>query len=609
MKTRTALAGASISALIAAGGVGYGFSDPGSPLLGPLSSILGATLLGHVPNNAALGNLPARLARVRRDGFAASGDGGAADYTLSATPCSNANGGAQVALNGGGCATLDAERGGVTPQVFGAKGDSNGTAGNGTDDTTAFQNWLGYSFATDNLTGRSIYLPALPQGRVYRLTAPLVSYASSFVRGDGCTPGADVTSFKPGGGSILFFDHPGVGYHAVGGEEVLQDVCTFRAQPTPSNANDNTFTPGNFDFDIQADTDIELRNVTLIDPTKGALGYRGRFWINGLKGRPLTIGVATDALLDTPKWRGIHFWPYSAGNATSVYNWQYNNLVAFDLKRMDNAEIENVSSIVQKTCFSFKANTNTDGTGGSANKLRAANIDCDGIGGGAGIYVDPSVTASAPVTAMFTNFTTQTSNAPGNSPYTGGGLDIEGSGSTIHLNNFQATFPACAAMYVNGTGNILKVQGAFIQDWGMRNPACQAVQVATGNDVRWTDWPTFDYALSPAAALNLYGGSRYSLAPQAMDGFPAGVGKLSLLDITNGSSAEILMAGGMSNILQAGTSLVNAGGSTDAGCKANTPSGKVGICYSTDRAMYVIYNNTSAQLNYVFNESTPRPIN
>ena len=131
MKTRTALAGASIAALIAAGGVGYGYSDPSSLALGPLTSILGALVLGHVPSNASLANLPARLGRVRRDGFATPGDGGAADYTTQAGACplngGAGDGGSQVGLGTPGawvgCAMLDwASVGYVAPlPVFGSK--------------------------------------------------------------------------------------------------------------------------------------------------------------------------------------------------------------------------------------------------------------------------------------------------------------------------------------------------------------------------------------------------------------------------------------------------------------------------------------------------------
>jgi hypothetical protein len=66
-----------------------------------------------VPTNAALKALaPVTGATVRRLGFYVAGDGGAADYTLSSSPCSLKSGlgdnGAQVQAQGGGCWNISA---------------------------------------------------------------------------------------------------------------------------------------------------------------------------------------------------------------------------------------------------------------------------------------------------------------------------------------------------------------------------------------------------------------------------------------------------------------------------------------------------------------------
>ena len=115
MKTSVALATISISTFLAVSGIGYCYNSSSSMALGPLTNILGAVVLGHVSNNATLAILPARLKRVRRDGFAVPGDGGAADYTLTATACSlnsgTGDGGSQIGLGKSGawvgCAILD----------------------------------------------------------------------------------------------------------------------------------------------------------------------------------------------------------------------------------------------------------------------------------------------------------------------------------------------------------------------------------------------------------------------------------------------------------------------------------------------------------------------
>jgi hypothetical protein len=91
-----------------------------------------------VPTNAALKALsPMTGATVRRLGFYVAGDGGAADYALSSSPCSLNSGlgddGAQVQAQGGGCWNISAASRSLSPLVWGAVGD--GT----TNDTAAVQ--------------------------------------------------------------------------------------------------------------------------------------------------------------------------------------------------------------------------------------------------------------------------------------------------------------------------------------------------------------------------------------------------------------------------------------------------------------------------------------
>ena len=617
MKIRHALAGASVAALIAAGGSSYALGVS-SPSLGPLTNILGALVYGHVANNAALAQMPVALGRVRRDGFAAAGDGGAADYTLSAAPCLivNANGtpigdgGSQVVLNAGGCAVIDTSTSKVTPLTFGAVANSTGVTGVGNDDTVALQAWLTYGANYH----AQLSLPGLGGNRVYRSTAPLRVLNSVTIEGDYCTPTYQVTSFVAGSGSIIFFDHPGRGLSFLGGENVINNVCTFRAQPDPTLAANATFTPGTFDFDIYTEADIDIRNVVLIDPTNGVYARFGRFWIENLKGHPLTEGIKTYALLDTAKWHDIHFWPYSAGNAANVFAWQYANLVAFDLARMDNAQLDAVSSIIQSTCFKFSANPSSASPyQGTANKIRVNGADCDGIGSGWGIYVDPSVTTGVPLTAAFTNFTTQTSNAPGNSPYGGGGLDVEGSASTISFaGNFQSTFAGGNAVAVNGTANDVRFANPYIQDWGMVNTSSPAFTVSAGNHVSYgPDWPHFDFALN-ANDETYYGGSAYTIANGSKLSFPAGTGALHAIDITDNSMVDVLQIGGMQTLTQTGPAsavFVNAGGGSDTTCLSNTPSGKVGLCYSTTTATYAAFNNTGHVVVLLYQDQRAWPVN
>ena len=120
--------------------------------------------------------------------------------------------------------------------------------------------------------------------------------------------------------------------------------------------------------------------------------------------------------------------------------------------------------------------------------------------------------SSGVLTAAFTSFTTQTSNAPGNSPYGGGGLDVQGSGSTLDFaGNFQSTFAGGNAVAVTGTGNDVRFADPYIQDWGMLNTSFPAFSVSAGNHVSYGfKWPQLDFELN--SDRTYYGGSAYTIA-------------------------------------------------------------------------------------------------
>lgn len=123
-----------------------------------------------VPTNAALVALavPPLVSQIRRGGFYANGDGGAATYNYSVSACSlnsgNGDNGSQVKPTaGGGCWLADFSGSQPSPLVWGATGDGS------TDDTTAVQAainasqgaslWLGTkSYSVNGLTSGKISL-------------------------------------------------------------------------------------------------------------------------------------------------------------------------------------------------------------------------------------------------------------------------------------------------------------------------------------------------------------------------------------------------------------------------------------------------------------------
>lgn len=129
------------------------------------SALNNALEMSSVPTNAALKALSAVTgATVRRLGFYAAGDGGAADYTLSSSPCSLNSGvgdnGVQVQAQGG-CWNISAASELLSPLIWGAVGD--GT----TDDTAAVQ-------AAIDGASCSLGVPLIFDGRhLYDITSSL----------------------------------------------------------------------------------------------------------------------------------------------------------------------------------------------------------------------------------------------------------------------------------------------------------------------------------------------------------------------------------------------------------------------------------------------------
>ena len=635
------------------------------------------TKLSHVANNTALAAWASTAYPAMRDAFATAGDGGKAvfnffpGYTCATAP-------ATPSADGFSCIPSTVVAGawlpdpatwfqGLTPQQFGALGNSNGTTGNGHDDSPPLQAWL--NFGQLNRVAR-LKLP-MQNFTYYRTTAPLtLNYTGAFIQGDYCSPGYS-GNFLPGAGSVLFFDHPGQGIQFNAGESTFQDMCTYRAQPSPAgvqtaatgattagspnvvltapnsaikvfdpitgsgvpagsvvitNTGGTTiaisqnatatasgvalttahFIPATFDYDIYSAADLDIIHSVIVDPTKGIYLSAGRLWIDGLKGEPLTIGIAVYGSLDTDKWNNIHFWPFASASAPATYSWKLQNLIDLQLNRMDDGSITNFSSFGSAYCIYFSYNS-AGPVAGPSNLLSLTNALCDSVGNGAGIYVNPGVSG---LTADFVNFKTQSANAPGNAPWNSVNVDIEGSNSRLTFDGgFFGGFAAGSAFVVNGTGNRVTLPDAHFGGWGIRNTAAPAISAAVGNAVNYGGaFPFFDLS-SGVGDSTYYGGTLYYLpnAPTVPVLLPLGSGRISIVDLGSHQTVTAQVGGGGVSIAQSSTEYVNAGGGPDATITANTPSGKIGIGFDTTQGGYVIYNNTGTAVSYVFQADQPLP--
>ena len=358
MKIRHALVGASAAALIAAGGSSYGLS-PSSPVLGPLTNILGALVYGHVANNAALAQMPVALGRVRRDGFATAGDGGVADYTLTTTPCAIAggDGGSQIPLNGGGCAIIDWGSVGYVARapVFGAFG-----AGNLASDTTAIQNALN--------TGNDVVLPYGISGSYYVYTSVLTFKRNNqkIIGVDGgrttigCYLPASVSATNPclNTNSLVNIGFTNIGLYYPGAPDTtnLSALAPYGpliyAQNSPGLRMDDLILS-------RAYVDVDMR------------GNSGGGIFNDVKFSCLFACWQVDGSLDTNTWNNPHGFVYSlTPNQVTVF---YTIAVGWSVGRQDDFRI-NGGLYIGHLAFDF---FNGAGTNPGPAFGGITNFDCD----------------------------------------------------------------------------------------------------------------------------------------------------------------------------------------------------------------------------------------
>ncbi len=356
----------------------------------------------------------------------------------------------------------------VSVKDFGAVGDSNGTTGNGADDTVAFQSAINYIKASGG--GYSLYVP---EG-TYRLTLRLLIDSAVRVVGEGCSPYVTLPGTR-GNGSWLYFDHTGKGLQ-VDGTAALAGVAfehfgTFRNQPTPAPG----WAPTAHDYDIYVDNaDTTIDEVVLLNPTKGFkltnTNY-GRLTIKRLRGQPLQIGIDIDECYDLPQISNVHFWPYWKDDA-NVHAYTLANLSAFYLQRVDNPQLVNIFTIYAKAGIQIHQSA-----AGTVSKLVLTNADFDR--GVVGIWFDSSVTAVT--SSKITNVSTQAEAGVSSTT----AILIDGANINLQLENISLDSCSNNALRVGGSGNYLSIGNCSVDNYNVSGIGFPAFEANNGNTIQF----------------------------------------------------------------------------------------------------------------------------
>lgn len=381
----------------------------------------------------------------------------------------------------------------VTPQMFGARCDSDGTPGHGSDDTAALQNAIDRAEST----GGSLKIPG--RRTMCRTTRPLRIEHHLTIDGDYCQPYVTLTANANtnGPGSWLYFDHPGIGVLvtndrpqvAVSGA-VIQNICTYRNQPPYVKSGPWAPADNGFDF-VLAQDDTLLRHVMTLNPTR-AVHANGRFTLDDVRGSPFLVGIESRLSADVARIKDIHFWPFGAINGPAEH-YKRTHLTALLLGRVDNPDIENFFAISPRICIHL-----TQTKDGVANKIHAVNVDCDLVG-------NTGLLSEAPgATGQFQNFTTQGADPEPGADATASvnGVDINAPNNHMSFNGLRISVFGGDGLIAQHPGTWLTIDGLLVENWGI---------VTTSAAVEATDGATIKIGAGPLFGPNgksrvLYGG-------------------------------------------------------------------------------------------------------
>lgn len=356
--------------------------------------------------------------------------------------------------------------GGADIRWFGVQGDSDGTTGNGTDDTTAIQALC---------TRGGTYL--IPFGMVIRLTSVItVTKAVSFI-GAGCNPYVDLDETAAnvrGDGCWFYFDHVGEGFNYDGTSVNADSISvvrfrgcgSFRNQPTPGVGS---FTPtdNSWDFNI-TDCEIELDDFVALNPTRfftGDFSRGGRARLNNVRGQPLLLGINIDKCYDLA-YLDVHFWPYWSLN-TNVRDYTWANLQSLVTGRVD--------GLLLQRFFTIYANIGWLISDNGYGVLNRAHGDF--------VYLDncqKCIVFNAGADGNTINIDHLI--AFGRTDTVGSrGIEISSDNNKLTVGFLDAEDFYDQAIYVGGTGNRIEVDKARFKDYDISSTGASGVVVDAGN--------------------------------------------------------------------------------------------------------------------------------
>lgn len=371
----------------------------------------------------------------------------------------------------------------VSATDFGVLANSNGTTGNGHDDTAAFSAAVAAAISLN----KPLYCPA--GTGVYRFTSTINIPGNLTIVSDSCSP-LGVINFTgantQGPGTWFYFDHLNKGFTGIAAtasveyEVKFHGGGTLRNQPTPNGAA--SFTPTSNDWDLYfSGVDLYVDDFVPLNPTRFSYSTGGSRAIHfNIRGQPLLYGIWTDTAYDVCRTDQIHFWPWWS-QAAGVLNYTVANAFAFITARNDSPMYTNIFTYAY-TPFWFTSNAN-----GNTTRLTGSNWQFDYTNNG--VYIDST---TAGVSGQISNLTTTGYGGVG---VANTGLLVNGATAELWIKGYYASQYGAYGATVGGTSNVVRMSMARVQQWNIANGNYPAYNTGSSNQLLFSEEPE---ALAPA---------------------------------------------------------------------------------------------------------------
>lgn len=446
-------------------------------------------------------------------GYYASGDGGGGNYYIDSSDTISADNGSTLIVAADGARWKLNHNGSVSLKQAGCRGDEV------TDDAPKFRALIATGIPV-------IIVDTVEKG--FRLASNVPIPRSLTVKGNGVQPYAEGGPYQSKGqGSWLFFDHIGRGVSittAVSSGFIatvyLEKIGTYRKHTAAINAS---WAPTGFDFDFYgSNADIFYTDLMILNANKAIFhtnGLAGRVTVDGVRGQWFAAGIQIDSAQDTTRISNVHHWVFWLADP-NIAKWMMANTTLLNLQRCDTIMLSNIFSIYAH--FGIAVYQNTGATPGSLSKLQGTNLYFDLCSNW--LYVDPGATN---VTMQIANINIFGMDVPAADSH---GALIRGTNARIEIVNFISEAVSNEAMYIEGTGNLVKISGSRVKNWSRLTAGVSAFTVNTGNTLKF-----IDTVETEGTASVLFSGSGTIKYPQGV--------KLGQATISSGTTSVVVNHG------------------------------------------------------------------